>query len=277
MSINFKNSIYSKIKYEPSVANLAPSMISARHQPMHSDASASQISTFQLTSKMMGRNGISQLNAGGSVEDAESEVPANSFIVRQKLLSSSSSPEIDIEEVMRRNKLQRSRLGSNRGNKSDPNIRTEPNQDDVNERIVHQFVDTVEGHGCDELSRRDLSARIFAEDPTGAELEFVTGFELGTQRSGEDEGSPRAEEIFARQENQSAKIDFSEKVQNLMSPENIQYLNQAMGKQDCKPDQAKARDLQATNDTSSNFLRQLQNLASPESTKNLSHRPNLLQ
>lgn len=105
MSINFKNSIYSKIKYEPSVANLAPSMISARHQPMHSDASASQISTFQLTSKMMGRNGISQLNAGGSVEDTESEVPANSFIVRQKLLSSSSSPEIDIEEVMRRNKL----------------------------------------------------------------------------------------------------------------------------------------------------------------------------
>ncbi len=31
MSINFKNSIYSKIKFDPSVHNLAPSMISARH------------------------------------------------------------------------------------------------------------------------------------------------------------------------------------------------------------------------------------------------------
>ena len=99
MSINFKNSIYSKIKYDPSVANLAPSMISARHQPMGSDASASQISTMGFTSKMLGRNGFTYRN-GNSAEDAESEVPAQSFLNRKKLLSSSSSPEIDIEDVM---------------------------------------------------------------------------------------------------------------------------------------------------------------------------------
>ena len=68
---------------------------------MHSDASASQISTMGLTSKILGRNGITYRNEG-SVEDAESEIPAKSFLNRQKLLSSSSSPEIDIEDVMRR-------------------------------------------------------------------------------------------------------------------------------------------------------------------------------
>ena len=102
MSINFKNSIYSKIKFDPSVHNFAPSMISARHMPMHSDASASQISTMGLTSKILGRNGIITYRNGESVEDADSEVPINSFLNRKKLLSSSSSPEIDIEEVMQR-------------------------------------------------------------------------------------------------------------------------------------------------------------------------------
>ena len=66
------------------------------------------------------------MGLGGSLEDAESEVPTRSFLTRQKLLSSSSSPEIDIEDVMQRRQGQqmqtRSRLGSNRGNKSVPNI-----------------------------------------------------------------------------------------------------------------------------------------------------------
>ena len=102
LSINFKNSIYSKIQYDPSVHNLAPSMISARHQPLHSDASASQISTMGLTSKTLGRQ-VQTYRNGGSAEDAESEVPSKSFLKRhQKLLSSSSSPEIDIDDVMRR-------------------------------------------------------------------------------------------------------------------------------------------------------------------------------
>lgn len=79
---------------------------------------------MNLTSKMLGRNGVITYRNGGSVEDAESEVPTNYFLTRQKLLSSSSSPEIDLEEVMRRQQPQRSRLGSNsRGNKSVPNIR----------------------------------------------------------------------------------------------------------------------------------------------------------
>ena len=69
---------------------------------MHSDVSASQISIMGLTSKILGRNGVTYRNAG-SVEDNESEVPGRSFLTRQKLLSSSSSPEIDIDEVMRRN------------------------------------------------------------------------------------------------------------------------------------------------------------------------------
>ena len=81
MSINFKNSIYSKIKYDPSVHNLAPSMISARHQPMHSDASASQISMMGFTNKTLCKNGITYRN-GGFAEDAESEVPTNSFLTR---------------------------------------------------------------------------------------------------------------------------------------------------------------------------------------------------
>lgn len=86
MSINFKNSIYSKIKFDPSVHNLAPSMISARHQAMHSDASASQISTMMgFTNQILGRNGgITYRNHGtGSVEDdAESEVPGRNFLNR---------------------------------------------------------------------------------------------------------------------------------------------------------------------------------------------------
>ena len=49
-SINFKNSIYSKIRGDPSVNHLP----SARHFPMQSDASASQISVLGYTNKTMG-------------------------------------------------------------------------------------------------------------------------------------------------------------------------------------------------------------------------------
>ena len=88
MSINFKNSIYSKIRGDPSV-NQLPSMVSARHNPIHSE-SASQISVLGYTNKMVGQN-----YRNNSLEDESENQPA-SFINRQKLLSSGSSPEIEL-------------------------------------------------------------------------------------------------------------------------------------------------------------------------------------
>ena len=76
---------------------------------------------------------------------------------------------------MRRNQQHqtRSRLGSNRGNKSVPNIH------DVQDGGVSQHYGNQYAHQRDELSRRDLSAR-FEE-----EAQEVTNFEMGTQRSGD--------------------------------------------------------------------------------------------
>ena len=121
-----------------------------------------------MTNQILGRNGvITYRNDGCSLEDdAESEVPGRNFLNRQKLLSSSSSsPQIDIEEVMRRNQqLQtRSRLGSNRGNKSVPNIR-DVKQDDTEVGVSRRYAQVDGGQSRDELSRRDLSARFDAEE-----------------------------------------------------------------------------------------------------------------
>ena len=54
VSINFKNSIYSKIRGDPSVNHL-PSMVTARDNPIHSE-SASQISALGYTNKIVGQN-----------------------------------------------------------------------------------------------------------------------------------------------------------------------------------------------------------------------------